>query len=546
MGHIQQKLLLYSLPLIVAIAAPCRLIAKEVILKEVKKSESEKTLHVISIGINQFDDSYWPSLNYAESDAISFAKSVGEGIDLKKKVYLMTSKNSSKRNYRNLERLLKKQVNSRDTVIFYVSSHGTLALDRNEIMEKVIVLNNTRKDRIKETGLTQSRMRRFIDSLPAKNKLLIIATCHSGIGKSKLTEPVQQLLAGRKGEFSSLEEVSSGFLVLSASSKGEAARESKTLKGDVYTHFFLKGLKINDRNQDGAFSALEAHDFAKDKVYQFTKGAQRPTLEAAAIGQFDIILKGKVKKSALPILQAYNPDYDGFEMSVKKGASPEKLPSAFALTPGSNTVYVYLPGESLPLTGFSVNADKEENITLDELLAGHPFSASLNYQNTVFQSSKMTNILGSDNVGSLTGNLKYKYSQWAIGIELLQSVKRDNLIKPELTLNSHYQKNGIFFGWNKIFLKGSSLFIGPFLGYGDFNLSLQDGDGVSIERKSESLIYGARISGDIFIKRMFYLTTLIQYGDAKYEFDTFGSVDGSFLEFGLGAMIKFGGKGNRL
>ena len=119
---------------------------------------------------------------------------------------------------------------------------------RSGDLEKVIVLNNTKYRSLSKTGLSHRRLLKEVDKISSAKKLMIFATCHSGIGKSKLPPEVQELLATSKGTVQPIDDVSEGFIILSASTKGETAREDDRLRADIYTHFFLQGLQVNDHS----------------------------------------------------------------------------------------------------------------------------------------------------------------------------------------------------------------------------------------------------------------------------------------------------------
>src|SRR5262249_46459206 len=151
-----------------------------------------------------------------------------------------------------------------DVVVVYVSTHGTLARDAHGSLERYLVTSDTHLDDVRSTGLLLSDVEAALDALPSRKKVLILATCHSGAGKSLLPPEVLRELEGTKGPFfaARLEEVSRASIVLAACDWGETAREDEGLENDIYTHFFVEALlKPADRNGDGAVTATEAHDY---------------------------------------------------------------------------------------------------------------------------------------------------------------------------------------------------------------------------------------------------------------------------------------------
>src|SRR5690606_14924009 len=121
------------------------------------------------------------------------------------------------------------QARPRDAVLLYVSTHGTLGLTAGGGLEPVFVLQDTESQMLDATGLPESLLRRELDRVPAARKILVKAACQSGLGKSRLTPKVQELVATAKGRPTPLADVSESVLVLSAAARGETATEDDKL-----------------------------------------------------------------------------------------------------------------------------------------------------------------------------------------------------------------------------------------------------------------------------------------------------------------------------
>ena len=248
-----------------------------------------------------------------------------------------------------------------DTVLVYVSSHGTLAPTPKGGLERTVVLPDTRHDDLLDTGLAVPDLEHAFDALPAKRKALILASCDSGT-RSLLTPAATRALRGVKGPLPTLESVSHASLVLSASSFDQPAREDDRLENDVYTHFFVQALlKGADANGDGAVSATEAHDYARRHTYAYTAGRQVPTVEAEVVGADPILLAGRVKRPGLPVLYSYAAGLAGFTVNSggrSKGALPGNVvldtgPQELTIARGGHLAFQgrvdLSPGERLPV-----------------------------------------------------------------------------------------------------------------------------------------------------------------------------------------------------
>ncbi len=181
--------------------------------------------YIISIGVNTYRDPFWPALQWPASDAGKVAAHLGRDTTAPIHKYLLVDEQAS---FSNINRVLNEvagMAHADDTVIFYVSSHGTLAPGSNGELQPVTVVHDTQSEQLLTTGLSHRSLQQWLDQLPARRKLLIFATCHSGEGKSQLPPEVKRLINSRKGRLAPLADASEGTLILAAAAQGEAAHE---------------------------------------------------------------------------------------------------------------------------------------------------------------------------------------------------------------------------------------------------------------------------------------------------------------------------------
>jgi hypothetical protein len=299
------------------------------------------------VGVQRFDDPRWRPLRYAEADAAAVAAALRDpALGAFDEVEVLADAPTRATLRAALERLAARTRDERDTVLVYVSSHGTLARDAAGRLRRYLAVRDTRLDDVHGTGLALEEVEAAFDRLRSRRKVLVLATCHSGDGKSLLPDDVQAELAGIKSGFfpPPLEEVSRARLVLAASDFGETAREDERLGHDVYTHFLLEALHHGlDRNGDGAVTASEAHDHARRRTYEFTGGRQRPSAHSNEVGADAIVLAGRVSRTGRPELFSYAERLDGFTVRVD-GESLAELPGGLALAPGRHRVQLVKGG----------------------------------------------------------------------------------------------------------------------------------------------------------------------------------------------------------
>lgn len=288
--------------------------------------------YALVVGINQFTDTKFGNLHYAEKDA----KAISAAFKDFDQVWTLASKATTTRaNILQHLAMLKSKVRSKhDTIVVYFSTHGTLGQRPGKGVQRYLVASDTRLALITQTGISVRYILNALNTLRSRKRALILASCHSGRGKSKLSDSLAKVLAKNKG-INTLDEVSEASFVISATAFKEVAREEDALKHDVYTYFFLQGIQRGDRDRDGAVTISEAHDYARSRTYQYTKGTQRPVVTSTILGRDPIILKGRILRRPKPVIYSYQKSSEGIEIKLN-GRSKGVLPGGIVVKPGTH------------------------------------------------------------------------------------------------------------------------------------------------------------------------------------------------------------------
>jgi len=505
---------------------------------------SRPRLFVLSLGVARFSDDLWPDLKYTERDAERVGEAFGRGTPREVVTKVLTGKEVTRGAIEDAMQAIARKARSRDAVVVYVSTHGTLAPAEGGDVEPVLVLGNTRSESLTKTGLRESALRAWLDKIPASRKVLMLAACHSGVGKSRLTPRVQELLSGTKGRTITLEDVSEGVLVLAAAARGETAREDDKLKGDVYTHYFLEGLNSFDRDGDGAVTVLEAHDHARERAFAFTGGRQRATLEAQAIGDVDFALRGRSKRPPLPVLEARGDDLAGLEIRVGDGAKG-RLPTAVALEDGRTQVRLYRVGRQAPLATYVVTAKNGDRIELEDLLAGDPWSVGIGHARVTTLDEKMTRAIGGGVTRTeLVGGYRLSPSI-GLNLSLASLTGSDAELRPGVDASFAAQEWTLRGEWIEPFWTGLELAAGASLGRSAGTLTLAaDGDD-DLVFEAATPLYGLHTAASWNDRSGAVVRLMLQYATGAYDFGAPGSASLKRVELGLGLGYRFGGVARR-
>ena len=274
---------------------------------------------LLAVGIDHFSDPLWQPLRFASKDAVDVHQAFTNGSNSFDSAQLLNSpKGVTKASIlQALDRLEDNNRNEDDVVVLYLSTHGTVAYRENGRVGRFIITSDTQSQAVADTALDYDELIKKFKALQSRRKVLILAFCHSGIGKSVLTPAMKKSLAQLKGPYfeEPIYENSEGTMVLTASGWREPALEDPKLANDVYTHYLLKGF-TEDVNGDGAVSITEAHSYAAVKTYNHTRGRQRPSAIVELLGADPILVSGEKQKSGDAVLYSLMRRFSGLLVSL--------------------------------------------------------------------------------------------------------------------------------------------------------------------------------------------------------------------------------------
>ncbi|MFO8056813.1 MAG: caspase family protein [bacterium] len=325
------------------------------------------------VGINQFQDPVWKDLEFAEKDARDMARKLRDPeIGYFDHVTLLTGpeKTTRQRIRQAFQKIENMNTSPDDIVIIYFSTHGTLARDKEHRLHQYLVTFDTEFENVTQTALDLEKLIRSFNNLTSERKVLMMASCHSGMGKSELPPEIREELEHTKSGFlvKPVEFASRASVIIGACGWGETAREDSELKNDIYTHFFLEGMIKGDRNRDGAVSISEAHDYAQRQTYYFTHGEQRPFARSDILGADPVILSGKVRRQGKPVVYSYGDRLAGSVLSVD-GAEKGSLPNGYAEDAGWSRIEAYAPGSGQDLYTGLIYLRRGERLDLDRVIS---------------------------------------------------------------------------------------------------------------------------------------------------------------------------------
>jgi len=255
--------------------------------------------YYIGIGVNEFKESSH-NLKYCVKDVTDLAKSFG---GLNTEVKLFTNVQVTKENILALKDYLSKTTVN-DKVIISCSSHGLL----DDSLNFYLAMHDVDFNNPKVRGLKYEELENLLDSIPARQKLLLLDACNSGendkseLLKTELSQKEAKLnglevLAARgvivqledenKSNFKKMNELfvnvrnNTGSVIISAAGGQESALEAilvdgKSIENGAFSYCVLEYLK-NNSNKPEELTVNQLKNYVEKRVEEITNGKQKPT-----------------------------------------------------------------------------------------------------------------------------------------------------------------------------------------------------------------------------------------------------------------------------
>jgi lipocalin len=260
-------------------------------------------LYFVAIGISDYVNPM-NNLNYADKDARDLIQMFEERSDIYNRIRIIPLLNyqATKANILALKDSLIKSKPDDHVILFY-AGHGIIGDDGQYYLCNTDIKN----DNIFSSATPYTDFETIIDSIPARNKLILIDACHSGEADNeeiKIADYVPEQgnkkslkinYFGRnvfqssssfnsqtsfdlmKSLFSDLRR-NTGATIIASAGAGEYAYEGGEISNGVFTYFLMEALKNKqaDYNKDKMITVSELIDYISLKVQKHTSGKQNP------------------------------------------------------------------------------------------------------------------------------------------------------------------------------------------------------------------------------------------------------------------------------
>lgn len=264
---------------------------------------AQKILYLVSLGVSSYKDNSL-NLRYASKDASDFTSVMKELYGDNIRVLTLTDAAVTQNSLKQVREFLTNGPKRGDSVILYCAGHGVL----DDQWQYVFASHEFDPEHPADTGILMDDLKGCLTASNARNRLLLMDTCHSGMigeedevklarleaelpngvslvmARGMKVKAIPQLDAEQKKryieEMFSLSSGTEGLAILGASGGGEFAQESGEWNNGIFTRCLIEGLRdaLADENADGIVNIGELKNYIARKVPEMTKGQQKPSL----------------------------------------------------------------------------------------------------------------------------------------------------------------------------------------------------------------------------------------------------------------------------
>ena len=250
---------------------------------------SEASVYVVSIGVNRYQDSKIPTLNYAENDARAFAEYFSEEVGLSQSnITLLVGEGARQRNIKKvLGTDLKNKATAKDQVILYFAGHGAPepepSTENADGLEKYLLPFDANLDSLYSSAIPMREIQYLIQRFSSERVVLVLDTCFSGNAGGNGRTINFKTLGLRSGiistDFYKKMSQGKGKMILTASGGNQLSHELDEFKHGAFTYYLLEAMKGNgDNDKDGIVTVNEAYQYVSNAVPKITSQNQFPQL----------------------------------------------------------------------------------------------------------------------------------------------------------------------------------------------------------------------------------------------------------------------------
>lgn len=226
--------------------------SKTIEVESTAKLREKPTLHILTVGVNKYEDDQITELNYAVADAIAigqaFTKSaanVYENVNVTR----VFDSDATKDNLDQVFNKLGSEARPEDVFVFFLSGHGKTKDGRYYFIPPDFEYEGPQS--FAQNGIGQLQWQQWMARVPAQKSILLYDTCESGsLARDQANEGLEVTAAINRLTRAT------GRTILTAATDTEPALEGYGGHG-VFSYLVLEALGVADTDKDGQLEVTE-------------------------------------------------------------------------------------------------------------------------------------------------------------------------------------------------------------------------------------------------------------------------------------------------
>ena len=228
------------------------------LVREPPPEPQRPTLHLLAVGVDRYTGEGIPRLAFAGADARSIITHVQRAIPQEHyadaNITLLQDETGTRQNITAALDRIAADAKPEDSVLVYIAGHGVI--DPQTSLYYFVQSDVPAWDRIAETAVSQEDLVAMIGSVPARNVMLMLDTCHSGAFPAEAASNIGN---------------ETGYYVLAASSSTQEALDGYDGSNGVFAAAVLRGLNGEAPYYEDVIDAVDLGNYVRNTLPKMAK-----------------------------------------------------------------------------------------------------------------------------------------------------------------------------------------------------------------------------------------------------------------------------------
>lgn len=249
-----------------------------------KKSSSEcnkSDIYTLCIGINNFNDSTFSSLNYAADDAQELHNLFAENFGVGDGTIKLLNEEAIMRNVTESIYKLSEIAKPQDTVLIFIASHGEFTKS-DKGPDYYLITSDSEYKNLVGTSLSMSTLKDMIAKIKTQRKIIFLDTCYSGGMSRRDSQRITDQM--KENIFQNFQ--SEDFIIITSSQANQVSHECDELKHGVFSYYLINGLSGAVEAKDGIIDLSTLYAYIYKSVTDYINKNLKRTQNPKFFGSF--------------------------------------------------------------------------------------------------------------------------------------------------------------------------------------------------------------------------------------------------------------------